>query len=162
MKHFLVLIIVSLLICSCTHRVALRHIPDLWIAQHKLKRTERVNTKLIKKEPDNVNAYIERGYARYALQNNSGSISDLTKAVELDSTNARAYAIRGMTKHQMKDYKGAIDDYSKSIEIDPKNATSYCNRGWAKYYMKDLNGACSDWKKAKELGSDWGGAGFCK
>ncbi len=76
--------------------------------------------------------YINKGIAKYTLQDYRGAISDYTKAIELDPYYAMAYCGRGTAKYNLQDYKGAITDYTKAVELDPNYAIAYCDRGAAK------------------------------
>src|SRR5687768_12466428 len=67
----------------------------------------------IENEPDNADAYIQRGNARYELAEFVKALEDYTKAIELNPSSAEAYYRRGNTKAKIQDYKGAVDDYNK-------------------------------------------------
>ena len=98
------------------------------------------------------NSYVNRGNAKYDLQDFRGAIQDYSKAIELDPSYAVAYFNRGNAKYDLQDYIGAIQDYSKAIELDPSYFKAYYNRGITKYFLNDIDGACLDWSKAGELG----------
>ena len=77
-------------------------------------------TKAINKNPDFLDAYINRGLVKNELKDYSGSIEDYDKAIELDRRCALAYNNRGFTKYKQEDYKGALADYNKAILLNPK------------------------------------------
>ncbi len=108
-------------------------------------------TKAIEIDPNNANAYVNRGIANRNLDNYSEAISDFSKAMEIDPKYVDAYVNRGIAKRTLGDSDGAIYDFNKVINIDPNNANAYVNRGLAKYYLGDNAGAISDYKKGIEI-----------
>ena len=95
--------------------------------------------------------YFNSGYDKAQANDDSGAISDYTKAIELNPDNADAYNNRGVSKNNLKDDSGAIDDYTKAIELNPNYAAAYNNRGVSKNDLKDYSGAINDYTKAIEL-----------
>lgn len=93
---------------------------------------ELANTYSDKIEILTTNELVSRGLSKFAVENYSGAISDLTEAIMSNPTNSYAYFCRGMTKVALLDNSGAIADYTKAIEIDPRNSKYYTFRGIAK------------------------------
>ncbi len=116
-------------------------------------------TKSIGINPQDSDAYNNRGNAKFRSGDYQGAISDYTKAIEINPQYAAYYSNRGFAKSILKDYQGAISDYSKAIEIYPEDAFLYRFRGNAKELVGDLKGACADWRKASSL-DDKDGAGW--
>lgn len=104
--------------------------------------------------PDNVDAYINRGYEKDELNDMEGALKDYNKAIELDPNDAAAYNNRGTLKKKLDDIEGALADYNKAIELDPNFSEAYCNRGVIKSELNDKKGALEDHNKAIELSPD--------
>ena len=77
-------------------------------------------TKAIELDPNNSNAYINRGIVKNDLKDYYGAIFDYTKAIELDPNNSIAYYNRGFSKLFLKDAFGACQDArsAKSLGFD--------------------------------------------
>ena len=96
----------------------------------------------------NDQAYFYRAFAKSALGNKQGAISDYSQALILNPRFAEAYSNRGLEKFDLGDYQGAIADYNKAISINPQFAEAYSNRGNAKGALGDQHGAIADYNKA--------------
>ena len=107
-------------------------------------------TRNIERNPKDVNAYNNRGYARLMKGDFDGAIEDSTRAIELDPKNAQAYTNLGYAKLKTGDLDGAIADSTRAIELDSRNAYTYINRGVAKFEKGDLDGAIADCTRAIE------------
>ena len=122
--------------------------------------------KAIKIDPNDANAYNNRGIAKVLLGgNNKGAIKDYDKAIEIDPKSTYAYNNRGNAKVLLKDFKEAIKDYDKAIELDPNNAETYTNRGKAKglkgdyqKVIEDYTQAIEDFDKAIDINSEYADA----
>ena len=138
---------------------------------------------IIRKSPQKVRSYNDRGNA-YAVRGNfKEAIDDYNKAIEISFkqasakglrttsdiykvtaaklTLAIAYNNRGLTYVDMGAFAEAISDFNKAIEINPRLISVYDNRGAAYkkrgllYVQKgDLERALSDFNKALELNPD--------
>ena len=93
---------------------------------------------LIKKEPKNLELYIERGDAKAQESDLIGAIKDYTKAIEIDPENAYSYQLRAEIRSESKDHKSAIEDYTRVIEIDPENCYAYFSRAYEKDKLGNL------------------------
>ncbi|MCX7704306.1 MAG: protein kinase, partial [Planctomycetota bacterium] len=107
--------------------------------------------KALELDPENADAYGNRGFARSATGDYDGAIKDFNKAIELSPTDALAYAGRGFAKAARGDYEGAIRDCDKAIEFDSKLVAAYVCRGDVKRHKKDYKGAIEDYSIAIEL-----------
>jgi len=96
--------------------------------------------------------YVDKGVAKYELDDYMGAIQDYNKAIELNPNYARAYYNRGATKGKLGEYRGAIQDYNKAIELNPNYVNAYINRGLAKINIGQKDEGCLDLSKAGELG----------
>jgi tetratricopeptide (TPR) repeat protein len=131
----------------------------LLIENHSFVRDEYGRTaadydKLIDLDPDNPNAYYERGDYYYEMDEYSKAIADYSKAIQLNPNNANAYYNRGSSYGEIEEYEKAIADYNKVIELAPNDAGAHYNRGCAYHEKGDLPKAVSDLEKCIELSVD--------
>ncbi len=106
--------------------------------------------------PNDVQAYIERGNALYENAQNSGNpnqeyktaIKDFDRALMLNPNEADAYLSRGIVRFYMaeysakvtEEYQAAIADFNLAIDKNPNNAKAYVKRGIARYKLAQNNG----------------------
>ena len=105
----------------------------------------------IELDPQNMEAYRNRGIAKRFSEDFSGAITDFDQAITLNPQSSEAYAGRGITKYVSGDHQGAIADLTQAIDFNLEVATVYNHRGLAKYYSDDYPGAITDFDKAIEL-----------
>ena len=70
--------------------------------------------------PDNADAYHNRGTAYHAKGDYDRAIEDYTKVIKRNSNYAMAYSNRGTAYHAKGDYDRAIEDCSKAIGTEPR------------------------------------------
>jgi len=107
--------------------------------------------KAIELDPNNVDAYGNRGITYRHLKQYERAIEDYTKVIELDPNSAIAYYNRGITYRRLNQYERAIEDYTKAIELNPNLVAAYINRGCAYYDLREYERAIGDFNKAIEL-----------
>jgi tetratricopeptide (TPR) repeat protein len=111
----------------------------------------KICSELIRHNPGDEVAYINRGRAYGIKGELDRAIADFSKAIEINPKRAISYNNRGIAYQTKRDVDRAIADYGKAIEIDPKFANVYYNRG-AAYQMKgNRDRAISDYRKALEV-----------
>jgi len=108
----------------------------------------------LEKFSNDVNAYYNRGYARFKLKEYNEAISDFSAVLDKNGT-MESYFYRGNCYYSLKEYKKASDDYTKASEQQPVNPEVYFNRGYANYRLKNFKEAANDWNKAIELNPDF-------
>ena len=75
-------------------------------------------TKLIESNPQDADAYNNRGLAKYLLNDYQGAITDYNKAIEINPQYANAYSNRGITKAiEFNDKQGACSDFKKAASL---------------------------------------------
>ena len=103
----------------------------------------------IKRDPGFIQAYENRGVAKFYLKDFTGAIADFTKALEINPDDYSTYSRRGWAKYNLQDYEGAVADFTKAIESKGLGASDYyISRGRAKYRLRDYDGAIADFSKA--------------
>lgn len=114
------------------------------------KYTEQIN-----KNPDDAEAYYNRGTTYYYSGQYERAIQDFNKAIELNPKYAEAYGNRGETYYELKNYEQALADLNKSIELglsgkDLGEILYY--RGLCYQATGNNDEAQADFAKAQELG----------
>jgi len=104
--------------------------------------------------PDNANAYINRGIAYAKQQKYNEAIKDYNKAIELNPDLTEAYNNRGNAYAKLGEYNRAIEDYNKAVELNPDLVGAYNNRGLAYAELGEYDRAIKDYNKAIELNPD--------
>jgi tetratricopeptide (TPR) repeat protein len=83
--------------------------------------------KVLKLEPDNVDALIARGDAFSNLGDPGLAMVDLNRAVALAPDRATPYLIRGLAEARQDNRSAARRDYEASLSINPRSADAHVN-----------------------------------
>jgi len=131
----------------------------LLIENHSFMRDEHGRTvadydKLIELDPNNADAYYERGDFYYETDEYNKAMADYSKAIQLNPNYADAYYNRGCAYGEISEYDKAITDYSKAIELNPSDANAYYNRGLIYGEKDDIGKAVDDLNRCIELSTD--------
>ena len=105
----------------------------------------------IAQDPNNVDAYNNRGLSKYAQGDFDGALADFNHVIELRPKRADPYLNRGRIKSDRGDLPGAIADYDTAIALDPHLAMAFNNRGVARMVQGDYASARSDFDRAIDL-----------
>jgi tetratricopeptide (TPR) repeat protein len=105
----------------------------------------------LQQNPQDIDAYVERGILYAKLDRNLPAIADYTEAIRLDPNRVLAYHNRAIAKLNLRDYRGAYLDYTQVVRILPDKAIAYNNRATARQGMGDCKGAIADLKIAAAL-----------
>lgn len=81
-------------------------------------------------EPDDADAYYERGIAWLDKGELDKAIADFTQSIRLDPQFSDPYSERGVAWHLKGEYDKAIADCSEAIRLAPKNADGHNNLAW--------------------------------
>ena len=108
--------------------------------------------------PDNADAYNNRGIAYNIKGDSDQAIPDYTKAIELKPYYAAAYTNRGAAYSNRGEFDRAIADHTKAIELKPDYAAAYTNRGTTYRNKGEFDLAVADHTKAIELKPDYAAA----
>lgn len=110
-------------------------------------------TKVLKQDPNNVTALIDRGTAFNKKEEFQKALVDHNKAIELAPESARARLARGNTYIKTEEYEKALSDFEKSISLNPDIAEAYARRGQANVLLQTkFEEAIKDLNKSIELG----------
>jgi tetratricopeptide (TPR) repeat protein len=83
-------------------------------------------TALINLNPNDSQAYYNRGNAYYKHQEYEKAIVDYSESIRLDSTNFKAYGSRGDAYYELGEFRSAVAEYTEAIRLDLKTVL-YCN-----------------------------------
>ncbi len=92
-------------------------------------------------------AYENRGVARYYLNDHAGAIADYNKALKINPDDCNTYGRRGWAKFRLQQYSEAVSDFDKAIEGNRDYAGHYVIRGQAKFWLQDYEGALLDFNR---------------
>ena len=105
--------------------------------------------------PDDAEAYLNRGIARNKLEQYFDAITDFDTAIRLKPNYADAYYNRGVAKDNLGQHNAAIKDYDTAIQLKPNLAQDYLNRGNIKYELGLYSSAINDYDTTIRLKSDY-------
>lgn len=106
-------------------------------------------TEAIKLNPNNADAYFQRGKAYYDLKNYKKAISDYTRAIELEPNKSILYSSRAFAYKKLENYEKAILDYTKAIELKPDESVLYYRRGLCYQALGENEKAEADFAKSR-------------
>jgi tetratricopeptide (TPR) repeat protein len=86
--------------------------------------------------PHYAEAYLNRGLARFELEDYASALRDYDQCIKLDPKQDMAFNNRGIVKQKLEDYAGAIMDYDMAIKLNQEMASAYFNRGMAKELLR--------------------------
>jgi tetratricopeptide (TPR) repeat protein len=108
-------------------------------------------TAAIEIDPDNAEAYANRGVSYAEKGNYELSIVDYNKAIELDPQNAILYYNRAIAYNNLGEYDKAVADCTKVIdELELRNNWAYFQRGIAYFALDRYSDALNDFYSAKK------------
>ncbi len=116
------------------------------VIQHLIRRFDTPSL-----DPQDGDAYFNRGTTRYDLRDQPGAIADYSQVLELDPTHAVAYNNRGLAWADMGEFDKALSDFNQAINLDSHLFVSYCNRGLLRMEQDDAGGAMLDLSEAIAL-----------
>jgi tetratricopeptide (TPR) repeat protein len=95
----------------------------------------------IRLNPEDADAYSNRGNAYFHKGDFDRAITDYDEAIRLNPEFADAYHNRGSAYFHKGDSDRAIADYDEAIRLNPEDADAYSNRGNAYFHKGDFDRA---------------------
>ena len=118
-------------------------------------------SRIIMDQPENAEAYYDRGNARSSSGDFEGALRDYSMALTLGlrfREAINAYGNRGIARAEMGDLDGAIDDFSEIMARKPKNRSilrrAFLSRALLRDKKGDSEGATGDREMASRLLAD--------
>ncbi|MDR0976481.1 MAG: tetratricopeptide repeat protein [Prevotellaceae bacterium] len=118
--------------------------------------------KALELEPDNVEAWNDKGLLLYFTKRHDEAITCFDKAIELEPDNNKAWYNKGLLLYSTKHYDEAITCFDKAIELEPDNNKAWYNKGLLLYSIKRYDKAITYFDKIIELEPDNLEALYCK
>ncbi len=115
-------------------------------------------TEILKMDPENAEAYYNRGTAYVELKHKMLAIRDFTKAIKINPKYTEAYIARGRVFLEMKNYKKAFKDFQKAVEIDSNCAEGYYYIGKIYESLRKYDEALKFFTKAIEADKNYADA----
>lgn len=104
--------------------------------------------------PDDVEAYYNRGNSYKGLQQYDLALEDFNRAIALKSDYADAYDSRGTTYYYLNQYEQAIKDFDKALLLDSNQVFLYYFRGDSYLNIGQYEKAVQELDKAIQLNSE--------
>ena len=114
--------------------------------------------KAIQIDPEDANAYINRGVIKDTFGDHEEAILDYDIAIQLQPNEAGNYTNRGNAKLGLGNYEGAILDHNFAIQLQPNFPGAYNNRGNVKLELSDFEAAIEDYNVAINLDPNYADA----
>src|SRR5262249_20308265 len=115
------------------------------LADPAIARTTSELDAAIRANPDDPQAYLNRGSFRFSvLGDYRGAIEDYSKVLEGWSDNPAVHTARGAAHVKLDEYREAVPDFSAAIQRAPDYAEPYLHRGAAYLALGDRPQAISD------------------
>ena len=111
---------------------------------------------LIKKEPENVIAFFNRGCLYHLQGNRKKALKDYSAALRINKSFGDAYFNRGLIYVNDKKFNAALDDFNAALKLTPQGVDIYCNRGNIYHEMGRNDLALLDYNKAISIRPDDG------
>ena len=106
------------------------------MADEKLEEASRTFEMILRINPNDVDALLKLGYARFHLEDYSESMRAYDKVLDIDVTNADAWNLKSLVYYERNSYGKALDCADKSIDSDPTFGMAWYNRAC---YLSLLN-----------------------
>jgi rhomboid protease GluP len=131
------------------HRAYVAH------ASEQYGRATDLYTNILRLDPENSWAYLNRGLVYQTTGDITKAIADYSDAIRLDPDNAFARYSRGALWAHQGEFDKAIDDCSEAIRIDPTLGVAYGYRGNAWLNRGEYEKAMTDCDEAIRLGPSY-------
>lgn len=109
----------------------------------------------IELDPENAEAYKNRGNAYFREQEFDKALKDFDKAIGLDKDYYQAINNRGLVYRKKGLLNEALSDLSRTLEIKPDFALAYYNRGLVYKDLNEPEKAIKDYTSALELNPEY-------
>ena len=136
-------------ICVCLAIVFLY--PNSANGQQYYQRQIEELTWHINNNPDDIDAYIERGLAYYDSGQYDLAIRDFTRVLSLNDYNLDALYFRGLTYGKIQQYSKAIYDFETMLNADPFSTDAYRMLGFVRYQMQEYEQAVEEYNAGIDL-----------
>ena len=105
----------------------------------------------INNNPDDIDAYIERGLAYYDSGQYDLAIRDFSRVLSINAYNPDALYYRGLTYGKIQQYSKAIYDFETLLTADPFSADAYRMLGFVHFQIQEYEQAVEDYNSGLDL-----------
>jgi tetratricopeptide (TPR) repeat protein len=102
-------------------------------------------------EPQDADAYNNKGLSLYNLGDNNGAIACYDRALEIEPRFACAHYNKGIILSAIGDHNGAIACYDKALETEPQDGDIHYNKGLSLASIEKHTEAIACYDKALEI-----------
>ncbi|WP_448206015.1 hypothetical protein [Azospirillum sp. sgz302134] len=122
-----------------------------WLRAGDDARAERLYSQALQRQPDDVDLYIDRAFARGEAERYWDAIADLDTALAKDPKRADAYLYRAGAHKALANDRQAIADIDRALQLKPNDPDALLLRGNIKAQVGNLPGAKEDWSLVQRL-----------
>jgi len=115
-------------------------------------------TRAIKRDPQNADAYFDRGCLYYQKQNYTAALADFTRVIELAPSDRSAYLNRGITYCNLHNYAAALADFEYVLTLEPEDIDAYFMRGVTWHSLQGYGPALDDYARVIQRDPEHTGA----
>ncbi|MDO5764839.1 MAG: ankyrin repeat domain-containing protein [Elusimicrobiales bacterium] len=112
-------------------------------------------TRAIEADPQDLDAYCERGEVRMRLGKHQEAIEDFTVVINAGEGGNRAYAFRADSYLALKNYDAAEKDYLKATELESGYGGGYFGIGQIRMAQNNFEAAIENFSKTIEMFPDY-------
>lgn len=105
-------------------------------------------------QPDNAQAYLNRGSTYVRMGQFDAGLSDYSQVIALEPTRFEGWYNRGSARVAARQYDEAIPDLTEAIRLKPDLGYAYCNRGLSYLRKNEIEQALADFEKGLALRVD--------
>ena len=98
------------------------------MAEEKLEDATEIFERVLRIDPDNVDALLKLGYARFHLDDYGDALKVYDKILDIDVTNAEAWNLKSLVHYEQKQYAKALDAAEKAVESEPTFGMAWYNK----------------------------------
>ena len=98
------------------------------MADEKLEDASQIFEQVLRIDPNNVDALLKLGYARFHLDDYGDALKVYDRILDIDVTNAEAWNLKSLVHYEQKQYGKALDSIEKAIESEPTFGMAWYNR----------------------------------
>jgi len=106
------------------------------MADEKMEEAVQAFEQALRIDPGHVDSLLKLGYARFHMDDYSGSNEAYDKVLQIDVTNADAWNLKGLIHYETKNYEKALEAVEKALDSDPTDGMAWYNKGC---YLSILN-----------------------
>lgn len=102
-------------------------------------------------EPDNSQAYTDRGLAKPGLRDFAGAVANFSEAIRLNPNDSDALKYRGVVRTLLRNWEGAFADFNQALNLNQDDPEIYRDRAGLQVMRKEFKRAVADATEAIRL-----------